>query len=231
MKRMLMAAALALAAGGQALAADLPQAPPPPPPRAPAAYIPAPPVYNWGGVYVGVNGGYGFGNSTWSNAFGSTGSFSTNGGFAGGTLGANFQASQFVFGVEGDVDWTDLKGTSSSLVCTSYCQTANNWLGTLRGRLGFAADRILFYGTGGAAFGDVKATTPFASNSSTEVGWTAGAGVEFALSQNWTAKAEYLYVDLSKGSCTTACGSPASTVGVSFTESLVRAGVNYKFNF
>ena len=94
--------------GGSAFAADLP----PSPPRAPAVYVPAVlPVYNWAGVYVGINGGWGWGNGKFTaNAVGTfpgtTGSRSDNGGVVGGTLGANFQASTFVFGVEGDWDYS-----------------------------------------------------------------------------------------------------------------------------
>ena len=104
MKRILMAAALALAAGGQALAADLPQ-PAPPPPRAPATYVPVPvPVFSWTGIYLGINGGYAFGNSNWIDAPGlaPTGNFNTNGFLVGGTLGGNYQWGQFVLGIEGD---------------------------------------------------------------------------------------------------------------------------------
>src|SRR5208282_2667724 len=195
MKRILMAGAfLALAAGTQAMAADLPP-PSAPPPRAPAMYVPTTaPVYNWGGLYVGINGGYGFGNSTWSTTGLTTGNFSTDGFLVGGTIGANYQVSEFVFGVEADLDWTNITGSTSSTVCTS-CQTSNDWLGTARGRLGFAADRVLFYGTGGAAFGNVQATVPppgGGTDTSTEIGWTAGGGVEVAFAQNWTAKVEYL---------------------------------------
>ena len=112
MKRILMAAALALAAGGQALAADLPQ-PAPPPPRAPATYVPVPvPVFSWTGIYVGINGGYGFGDSNWSARVAPTGNFSTNGLLAGGTLGGNYQWGQFVLGIEGDGDWQNLNATT-----------------------------------------------------------------------------------------------------------------------
>jgi len=97
MKRILLAAALALAAGGQALAADLPQ-PAPPPPRTPATYVPVPaPVFTWSGIYIGVNGGYGFGDSNWTAPFlGSTGNFTTDGFLIGGTIGGNYQWGQFV---------------------------------------------------------------------------------------------------------------------------------------
>ena len=103
--------------GGSALAADLP---PSPPPRAPAVYVPAVlPIYNWAGIYIGVNGGWGWGNAKYTaNAFasfpGTTGSLSDNGGVVGGTLGANFQSGAFVFGVEGDCDYSAINtGTTS----------------------------------------------------------------------------------------------------------------------
>jgi outer membrane immunogenic protein len=245
MKRLLFAGAMALAAATPALAADLPQAPPPPPPQAPAAYVPTVvPQYNWGGVYFGLNGGYGFGQSefesTATNA--SSGSFSTDGGLFGVTAGANFQASSLVVGIEGDVDWTDIKGNQTS---TTFCgggtsctlQTENDWLGTIRARVGYAWDRVLFYGTGGGAFGNIKPLVSmpgFAlSTNNTEFGWTAGAGVEVALAENWTVRLEYLFVDLGKGtwSCSAAlCGGTALLVPVSFDASLVRAGLDFKFN-
>lgn len=244
MKRILWAGAFALVAGGQALAADLP--PPPPAPRAPATYVPvAVPVYNWSGIYIGVNGGYGFGTSNWNQpTFGSSGNFNTTGWLAGGTVGANYEFwGGAVLGVEGDWDWTNLSGTSGAGPCTGAvgpggpaatgCQTNSNWLGTVRGRAGWAFDRVLLYGTGGAAFAPVKATatgTGLGTDSNTEVGWTAGAGLEFAFAPNWTAKAEYLYVDLNNGTCIAACGGATPPVSVKFTENVVRAGINFKFS-
>jgi outer membrane immunogenic protein len=246
MKRMLFAGALLLAATGSTLAADLPPSMPPPPPRAPAAYVPIiTPQYNWGGVYIGINDGYGFGQSDWTFAGAPTGNFDIKGPLVGGTLGANFQSGAIVFGIEGDGDWSNIKGSSSSTnaICGS-CQTANTWLATLRGRLGVAWDRVLLYGTGGGAAGTINTSVPAlpanvpplaaGSSGSTEFGWAAGAGVEVAFTDNITMKVEYLYVDLQNGSfaCTAAvCG--AGVVGsepVSFQTSLVRAGLNLKFN-
>ena len=229
MKRIFAAAVLTIVTGGVALAADLPQ-PAPPPPQAPAAYVPAvAPVYNWGGIYFGLNGGYAFGNSDWTGGGVSSGSFSTSGPVVGGTLGANFQTDAFVFGVETDLDYAPVSGDGPSTFCPN-CQTQSTWLGTTRARAGYAADRVLFYGTAGAAYGNVEANANGVTNSSTEIGWTAGAGVEAAFADNWTARVEYLFVDLSHGSCATACGSPPNpTQSVSFTESLVRAGVDFKF--
>jgi outer membrane immunogenic protein len=236
MKRMLFAGAIAVAAASPALAADLPPAAPPP--QAPA-YVPAPvPVFTWSGIYIGVNGGYGFGNTDWQAApgFADTGNFNIDGGLVGGTLGFNFQSGAFVFGIEGDGDWADINGSST---CTGgTCQTQSDWLATLRGRVGYAFDRVLIYATGGGAAGDVKGTyTPTGgaagSTDNTEFGWTAGAGVEFALTENVTAKVEYLFVDLANGSgtCTGApCAAGGTTVPVTFDTSLVRGGINFKFN-
>jgi outer membrane immunogenic protein len=243
MKRILIAGACALAVGGQAIAADLPLPGPPP-----ATYVPAP-FYNWGGLYLGINGGYGFGDSNWNdpnNPNGVTGNFKTSGFLGGGTLGANFQFAQFVVGVEGDFDGSNLKGSSSSVFCTSFagspsCQTESNWLGTARGRVGYAVDRILLFATGGAAFGNVQSSlSNLPLHNTTEYGWTAGAGVEAALARNITVKIEYLYVSLNNGTCSGAasCGTDVAgpptivaTDSVKFTESLVRAGINYKFSF
>ena len=257
MKRLLIAGALALAfaATGQVLAADLPQ--PVPPPQAPAVYVPTvAPVYNWGGIYFGANGGYGFGNSEWSDpnnasGLGSTGNFSTTGFLVGPTVGVNFQTDAFVFGIEGDFDASWLDGKSSSGFCGSgfpgggggalgfgvaaQCETKNTWLSTVRARVGYAADRVLFYGTAGGAFGSIEAGANGGLISSTKAGWTAGAGVEVAFADNWTARVEYLYVDLENATCNTAnpCGLDAPGVPanqtVKFNANLIRLGVDYKF--
>jgi outer membrane immunogenic protein len=232
MKRILWAGAFALVAGGQGLAADLP---PPVAPRAPATYVPTTvPYYNWSGIYLGINGGYAFGTSNWSNpAIGvATGNFNTNGGLAGGTIGANYQWGGAVLGVEGDWDWSNLNGTSNVVGCGPGCETKANWISTVRGRAGWAIDRVLLYGTGGAAFAPVQAGFnggPF--QSTTQVGWTAGAGLEFAFAPNWTAKAEYLYADLGSFTCTVNCfGGAATPITVKFTDNIIRAGINFKFN-
>jgi len=218
------AAALALAgAVGAASAADLARRPPPPPPtRAPVVV----PSYNWTGAYIGINGGYGFGRSKWD---GLPASFDVKGGMVGGQLGYNWQFGQFVYGVEGDGDWTDLRGTANLANCGVGCKTRNDFLSTARGRLGFAADRWLPYVTGGLAVGNIRATVPdFAGIDKTNAGWTVGGGLEFALSGNWTAKAEYLYVDLGNANCSALCGLTAGN-NVGLTTNVVRGGINYRF--
>ncbi len=246
MKRIVVAAILSISAAGAALAADLPQ---PPPPQAPAQYVPvAVPVYNWGGIYLGINGGWGWGSANWTAATGVgsiSGTADDNGGLVGGKLGFNYQMKALVFGVEGDWDWSGINTGTSSTICnvTGTCQTGNNWLTTIRGRVGWAVDRVLFYGTAGGAFANVQTTLNGTETTHTQAGWTAGLGVEVALADNWTARAEYLYVDLGSGTAsgtctTTACVAAAPngvslpfSVNASLTENLFRVGVDYKFNF
>jgi outer membrane immunogenic protein len=233
MKRLLIAGALALTAAGQALAADLPMPAPPP------AYVPVVPYYNWSGFYIGVNGGGAFGNSNWTDPIdGPTGNFNVSGALVGGTLGFNYQIGPWVLGVEGDGDWTNLSGTTFNASCTAVgCTTQSNWLATVRGRAGYAWDRVLFYGTGGGAFANVQGSAgalPFSS--ATQAGWTAGVGVEYAFAPNWTAKVEYLYVGLGNASCgfgSCGGGSPATPVNttVSLNENVLRGGINFKFGW
>jgi len=217
-----------------------------------AAPVSLPSAVNWTGVYLGLNGGFTFGASDWTDSVTGTSSdnFSTLGFVFGGTVGANFQAGSWVFGAEADGDWANSSGfgtfttTSTSSLCAGGCLTKNSWLATVRGRAGYAFDRFLAYGTVGAAFGNIQAN--FSNNpvtTSTKTGWAIGAGVEYALGFNWSAKAEYLFVDLGSGSCTTDCalqnpgglgpnplGPPTiPNVIVQFNESIIRAGLNYKF--
>ncbi len=213
-----------------------------PPVLTKAPPVVAPTAVNWSGIYLGVNGGYSFGTSNWTDSVSglSTGNFGTYGFAFGGTAGANYQLGPLVFGVEADGDRTDVSGFgtyTNNPLCTGSCQTTNDWLATVRGRIGYALDRYLVYGTAGAAFGDVIAGySEHGTTSATETGWTVGAGVEGSFARNWSAKIEYLFVDLGNGSCTLTCqianpnGAPyIPNFAVKFNESLVRAGVNYKF--
>ncbi len=221
MKRLLIAGLGLVALAGTAAAADL----------APAPYYKAPPVYapvpfSWSGFYLGINGGGGFGSSSWD----STGSFDVSGGLVGGTIGYNYQIGQAVLGAEGDIDWSGLSGTVTTLGCPAGCTTSNSWLGTARARVGYAAGRFMPYVTGGAAFGNIDAsTTGLPGGSATNVGWTVGGGIEFSIIGHWSAKAEYLYVDLGKFNCGAGCAVGAPVDNVSFTTSLIRGGINYRF--
>jgi outer membrane immunogenic protein len=209
-----------------ARAADLPS----PNYKAPA-YI-APAYANWTGFYVGINGGYAWGRSQWS---GTAGDFtvSPKGWVAGGTLGYNFQTGTWVWGVEGDFDVTDLNGTAD--ICGG-CEIKNTWLGTARLRLGYGGwNNWLPYITGGGAFGQIKATTPLGETNNTRWGWTAGAGLEWAFLANWSAKIEYLYMDLGTVSSTailpTAVGVGIGTsLNSRITDNIFRGAINYHFS-
>ena len=113
------------------------------------------PLYKWTGFYVGLNGGGAWGHSRWDSA----GGFDVTGGLLGGTIGYDWQTGPLVFGVESDLDWTHIGGSTTSF-CPLGCKTSNSWLGTVRGRVGYAVDRIMPYVTGGLAFGNIKASTP-----------------------------------------------------------------------
>jgi len=203
------------------------------------------PVYNWSGVYLGINGGWGFGTAKWTipvqPAFptGSSGDFNDNGGVVGGTAGVNWQTGGFVFGAEGDWDYSAINTGTTATICniSGTCQTGNNWLATFRGRAGYAADRVLFYGTAGGAFANMQTVFNGVTTTHEQAGWTAGAGIEWAFAENWTAKVEYLFVDIGSGSvncvatvCTAANLGNAIPISASLTENIVRAGINFKFN-
>jgi len=257
MKRTLFAGAIALTVVSPAFAADLPAAAPPP--QAPATYVPvAPPVYNWGGIYIGANAGgswFSQSNSTFTWSLGGTSSgqsFNDSGFAAGGQLGANFQSGQFVFGIEGDADYLSNKASVSTATDFSGLAGSSNthtytldFLSTVRGRLGFAWDRALIYGTGGLAMADYQiqrtqtgtgGLAP-AGNSQTvsdfRLGWAAGAGVEYAFSDMVTARVEYLVAGLESvsntynfaafGNGTVTQSSPTAYVNI------VRGGLNFKF--
>lgn len=215
------AAALLLATAGSAFAADLPSVAPYEA-AAPAGY------YDWTGFYVGAQVGYAFADSD----FGGDAD-----GFVGGVhAGYNYQINNWVVGVEADVEYSDASASGAVVLPAPAGLTAfgidNEWNGSVRARLGYAFDRVLVYATGGVAFGgfDVRATNGLisSSDSATHVGWTVGAGVEYAITQNVTARAEYRYTDLGDKNYTFA--APVGTVNFDAADiHTVRVGVSYKF--
>ncbi len=220
MKRVFLCGVAMAALAGSAGAADIPRRVEAT--KAPVAYVA--PIYNWTGAYIGINGGWAGGDA----GMGAVG-FDVDGGLVGATLGYNWQAGQAVFGLEGDINWTNIEGSGTCGALT--CRVSNNWLGTVRGRLGYAIDRFMPYVTGGLAFGDVEASaTGLSGSSNTQTGWTVGGGVEFALAPaRWTAKLEYLYVDLGEFTCGAAACGAAAAGDVTFNSHIVRAGLNYRF--
>jgi outer membrane immunogenic protein len=253
----------ALMIGGTAHAADI------------ALKAPIPmPLDWWTGCYVGGNIGYG-GGLDQSIAFtgaAQAGFFSNNqfpvsipvnpkGVNGGGQVGCNRQIQQWLFGVETDLQGSDIKVSDSlspiPITGNQYVTTgweSRKWFGTVRARVGLlATPQALLYATGGLAYGDTElsfSTQPFASpavncglgaacvaasTSGTSIGWTAGAGVEWMFARNWSAKAEYLFVDLGAVSVTGATVNsipPGSyTASTDFREHIARVGVNYKFDW
>jgi outer membrane immunogenic protein len=169
--------------------------------------------YNWNGAYVGVNLGYQWGKVTnWPST-------SPNGIMGGAQVGYNWQVGQFVFGGETDLQMSDADDRFAGW------KFSNPWFGTLRARAGYAMNNILFYGTVGLAYGTLRAQNIATGieESRTTIGWAAGGGMEVALTGNWSAKAEYLYVDLGERSY----NLTGADHGIS--SSILRLGVNYRF--
>jgi outer membrane immunogenic protein len=189
------------------------------------------PAYNWTGFYAGINGGGGWGHSRhdFEAAGTTTGDYRISGATAGGTLGANLQAGGLLLGVEGDMNWSDIGGSDSCPNASFTCRTRSKWLATTRGRIGYAIDRVLPYVTAGAAFGRLRAQIPdFGSERETEVGWTAGGGLEAGIVGGLSAKLEYLYIDFGTFNCGFAC-TDTLVDKVKFNAHMFRVGLNYRF--
>jgi opacity protein-like surface antigen len=239
MRQLAATASTLLMLGGTAMAADLSQPvfkPGPPPPT----------MQNWSGFYLGLNagGGIGQGNSDFSVAGGPTVvsiSNSLTGGIGGGQVGYNWQAGAAVLGVEADFQASGLEGTLTAPclpgLCASYSQKVT-WFGTARGRIGYAADGWLLYATGGYAYArldtDATATAGPATATftlrDTRNGWTVGTGIEVQFAPRWSAKLEYLYLDLGRNTSSWVLpGLPAVNDDAHVNMNVVRGGVNYRF--
>jgi outer membrane immunogenic protein len=255
LRRILLTSVGAAALAGSALAADLP------PPAPPPVYVPPVPVFTWAGPYVGGHVGYAWGNYN-GNIFDVRGDFNSfnvgyDGFIGGGHIGWNWDVNQFglslnhwVIGIEGDVDGTAANRTTSRFVdATGFFPgffplvNASANIGvqaSVRGRIGYGWDRWLLFGTGGVAFADFNTdiSTPFGSagRSSTRTGWTAGGGVEYAISDNWLVRSEYRYAQFGTTtlSATNAFAFPgAVAIGAQLNrkvyENRILLGLSYKF--
>lgn len=220
---LLGASVAALLSATSAFAADLP---------AVAPYSAAAPaaMYDWTGVYVGLQAGYAFGDADRENTAGFANSFDINGFVGGVHAGYNYQINSIVLGVEGDVEFSGIDGDDAG-VGGNVDKVDFNWMASLRGRLGVAFNRVLVYTTGGVAFADVDATTTSGgastSDSNSHVGWTLGAGVEVAVTQNVTARVEYRYTDFNDKTYTLT--PTALNANYDYQIHAVRVGVSYKF--
>jgi outer membrane immunogenic protein len=179
--------------------------------KAPAAAIA---INNWTGFYLGAMGGYAQENSS--------GLGTLSGGFAGGTAGYNWQMGNIVLGLEADAAWADI-GASVGPISSKIRDT-----GTVRGRVGYAFDQVLIYGTGGFAWADNRVTIGPFSDSKVHTGWTAGAGVEVMFAPKWSVKAEYLYRSFQGETYFTNVVPGGLTTGTLNLNS-VQVGVNYHF--
>ncbi len=227
-------AGIGLSAGTVAMAADLPVVPPPPP------------VFSWTGPYVGLHVGGAVAGTTTVSGTTLAGtpvnaSFNRDGVFGGLHLGYNIQAGAFVIGLQGEYNFAGVTGNSTAGIFA--LSSALRQFGSVDGRIGLAFNRWLIYGIGGFAYADQRhsivtgafdLTRDYAAN---EYGWDVGGGVEYALTNNWTARVEYRYYNWgSKGFTDTVFNaSPALGIPVvafhKTTETMhtIRAGLTYKF--
>ncbi len=221
MKRLAFAGLTAAALSSMAVsayAADLPQ----PADPAPTYYNDQVPAarFDWGGAYVGANIGWGWGSYDNTNAADTEG----NGVQGGLHAGYNYMMTPNVLlGAEADFQFSDLDDTAT--LGGTTVETSSDWNSTIRGRLGFAFDRFLVYGTGGLAIADLNFKANGATDSKTALGWAAGAGVEGAVTNNVTARLEYIHQDFGSESFTVNGTGYKSDLD----DNLVRFGMSYKF--
>jgi outer membrane immunogenic protein len=274
LRSLLLSSAAAIALSTGALAADLPSRAPPP------VYVPPAPIFTWTGFYIGGQIGYGWGqnNVSFGDNFGDydTFNYTAEGVIGGAHVGYNLQLNRFVIGLEGDVDGTSIGKNysgplpfgsnfvnggflSEPLAGNVNVNVHHDIEGSIRGRVGYAWDRVLIYATGGVAFGgfsgNVSGTFPggvflpgtegatafgpfggSASASSTRVGWTVGGGIEYAVTNNWSIRAEYRYTDFGHSTVfansftTPLLGASGAFFNRNFIENRVQVGFSYKFD-
>ena len=239
-KNILLGVVATLVFGTTAFAADLPM-----------KAVPPVQIYDWTGFYLGASAGGSFGFSDHidrATGLSDTSGYNVKGGMVGGTLGYNWQVSNFVIGFEGDASWVAERGTIPDVGPNAIALgnvdpvtgqtpfssfTNETWLATVRGRAGYAVNNLLFYATGGYAAAGVgqgiydNAHHLLASSSSTRSGWTAGGGLEWGFAPNWSAKFEWLYMKFDTVALNTAAAEGPRNVP--FDDNVVRFGVNYRF--
>jgi outer membrane immunogenic protein len=267
MKKQIALAAFVAFIGSAANAADMPPGPMPP------AYVPGPMPYSWAGFYIGGNAGGAWGDISNSlrvtngspgyffppaiagvNASGSS-DLDSSGFTGGGQIGYNFQPSNWVWGIEADIQSLDLSDshggkfryTTNNDPYNLSTSSSTDWLFTLRGRVGYAFNRSLVYFTGGLAVTEIDFTQTFSEpsftavpgvrskSSSTEAGWVIGGGWEYGFAQNWTLRGEYLFAQFEPDAAV-GRGVKGTPANATFHNSLsdldvniVRGGLNYKF--
>lgn len=235
------------------MAADMPSYTPPPP-------MAVAPVWSWQGFYVGLFAGYGWGDVdatelfnaptlTFYNGTGAPYSLDADGFFGGAQAGYNWQFDQFVLGIEGEIGYLGLDDSRidpNALllpVPDTVTKFDSDFYGALTGRIGFATEQVLIYAKGGVAFLNAEASTVDGCNvggcgallinatgDDTMVGWTLGAGLEYAFTPNWSIKGEYMYFDFGDFDVAgIASNGLAFSQNVDLTVHTAKVGINYKF--
>jgi outer membrane immunogenic protein len=198
----------------------------------PAAYVPQ--AYNWTGFYVGAHLGGAWSSANWTDPVSGLNDNPTSSGVTGGgQVGANYQFGQWVLGLEADFSGTDLNASDTDAAGFSHA-TNTYWTSTVTGRVGYAVDRWLIYGKGGVAIANERdtVTSPLGvsanSGTTTQTGWTAGGGVEYAIDRNWSARIEYDYLGFGNQSVSgPVIGTAPGSVDMNIQR--VVAGISYKF--
>jgi outer membrane immunogenic protein len=242
-RQILLASVGAIAIAGSAFAADLPYRGPPP------VYLPPVPIFTWSGLYIGGQIGYAWGKDNvdvTDNPIANVVSLSESpkGVIGGAHLGYNLQIAQWVVGLEGSVDGTSMHSSFTPAGFFSTVQFSDRVAveGSIRARAGIAFNRVLLYATGGAAFAGIDNTylllpPAFAAGTSekvtkTRAGWTVGGGIAYAVTNNWSVRAEYRYSDYGRYNDFPFQGEvPGGLIARHhLTENQVQAGVSYKFD-
>jgi outer membrane immunogenic protein len=224
-----LAAAAAITISSSVFAADLPSR------KSPPVYIPPPPVFTWTGAYIGVQLGANIvRDSVGIPLYPSYFSINDTSVSAGGKIGYNYQVQQFVFGIEGAAAAVFNSGSlASGGGGGELYQTHQNFTGDIVGKVGYAADRALFYAKGGAAFANLNnmrfvefvPTPPIPVVSQFRVGWTVGGGIDYAITNNLIVGVDYAYSDLGTGHY-----FYLGPVNVHHTENAINASLSYKFD-
>ena len=227
------AVVLALALSSPANAADL---------RLPVKAIPPLPIFSWSGFYIGADVGYAWGRDSTTEYFTATNTltglkwdYAPKGAVGGFYAGGNYQSGAMVLGLETDIEMAGIKGGFNDPALGGAGNTKIGWQGSLRGRLGFAAEKAMFYGTGGLAYADISHTYnnlvvgTTETTSAVRTGWTAGVGAEVAVTQNLLVRAEYRYADFGHYRYNSVVTFPGLTGQQEPTFNTVRVGAAYKF--
>lgn len=209
------------------------------------AFAGSPVPYNWSGCYVGGQFGYGSAHEQWNYGYYAGtdynedyGSHNTKGVLGGAAVGCNYQTGPWVYGLEGDFNWTNMSGHNPDPIYLAYHQSTKlDWISTVTGRLGYAIDKSLFYFKGGVAWDRGSYNMLYSgdhySDKRTRTGWVVGAGWEYGLASNWSLKLEYNFIEFGKDDVwwNYLYASPPDPWSYHIDQhvNVVKIGLNYRF--